>query len=178
MSEEQVSATTAPPESGHVVQAGEGLAERPGRMVMLQTAHTGGTLSMGHSIIKPGILVPPHTHTQEDETWYVIAGAVMLLLGDDIFRLEAGGAAWRPRGHAHASWVAPGDEPAEVVGHVIPGGWETRILEFDRTWVNGEFDESAFVAMASDNGVYWDFDRGRRMADELGLVLMGSGKTP
>ena len=163
-------------ESGYVVQAGEGLAERPGRMVMLQTNQTGGALSMGWSRIQPGILVPPHRHENEDETWYVVSGAVMLLLGEDIFRLEAGGAAWRPRGHIHASWVANGDGPAEVVGHVIPGGWETKILEFDKTWAQGQFDEAAFTEMASSNGVHWDFDRGRDMAKEFGLSLMGSGK--
>ena len=80
---------------------------------------------------------------------------------------------WRPKGHYHASWVPNGAGDAQIITVICPGGWEQRIKEYDQQAAAGGFNEQEFVAMAASHGVTWDFDRGRVMAKEHGLLLMG-----
>jgi len=44
---------------------------------------------------------PPHVHTREDETFYVVSGNLEILLGDTMHRAKAGDFVYIPRGTVH-----------------------------------------------------------------------------
>jgi mannose-6-phosphate isomerase-like protein (cupin superfamily) len=49
----------------------------------------------------PRPIAPLHVHHEDDEAWYVLEGALAFQLGDQVVEVEAGGAAFAPRGVAH-----------------------------------------------------------------------------
>src|SRR5262245_14145895 len=49
----------------------------------------------------PRPIAPLHVHHEDDEAWYVLQGALAFRLGDQVVEVEAGGAAFAPRGLAH-----------------------------------------------------------------------------
>jgi mannose-6-phosphate isomerase-like protein (cupin superfamily) len=52
----------------------------------------------------PRPIAPLHVHHEDDEAWYVLEGALAFQLGDQLIEVEAGGAAFAPRGLAHTYW--------------------------------------------------------------------------
>src|SRR5690349_7791885 len=70
---------------GYVVAAGEGVPDR-GAEVRASGRSTGGSLTAIEITVDQG--PPKHTHTREDESFYVFTGALYVECGDD--RLEAG----------------------------------------------------------------------------------------
>jgi mannose-6-phosphate isomerase-like protein (cupin superfamily) len=52
----------------------------------------------------PRPIAPLHMHHEDDEAWYILEGALAFQLGDQIVEVEAGGAAFAPRGLAHTYW--------------------------------------------------------------------------
>src|SRR5262245_66372607 len=41
-------------------------------------AETGGSFSLWEAVFPPGAGAPPHTHTREDEAFYVLSGEVLI----------------------------------------------------------------------------------------------------
>ncbi|MCL1870813.1 MAG: cupin domain-containing protein [Promicromonosporaceae bacterium] len=50
------------------------------------------------------LIAPVHVHWEDDETWYVLEGALRLLLNDRVVTLAPGGAATAVRGVRHTFW--------------------------------------------------------------------------
>jgi mannose-6-phosphate isomerase-like protein (cupin superfamily) len=53
------------------------------------------------SSLAPGIGVPRHTHTREDETYYVTSGELEVIVGEQTFFLKAGDSLMAPRDIPH-----------------------------------------------------------------------------
>jgi len=51
-----------------------------------------------------GFRIPPHTHSEHDETIYVLEGELGLRLGDETFTLAAGSSFAIPIGVPHSVW--------------------------------------------------------------------------
>ena len=68
--------------------------------VCLSGADTGGAYCLLEVSAAPGISVPRHTHTREDEAYFVLAGELEVTVGDRVFVLHAGDrrASCRPSG--------------------------------------------------------------------------------
>lgn len=47
---------------------------------------------------------PPHTHTHEDEIYYVLEGELTFLIGEDVVTAGPGATVALPRGGLHATW--------------------------------------------------------------------------
>jgi quercetin dioxygenase-like cupin family protein len=62
---------------------------------------TGGAYCLLEVSLAPGIGVPRHTHTREDETYYVTAGELEVIVGEEIFVLKAGDSLMAPRDIPH-----------------------------------------------------------------------------
>lgn len=75
---------------------------------------TGGTLSMIEQVIPAGFELPWHVHHTEDELFYVIDGAVTVIVDGATVALGAGGYAFGPRGVPHGFRVE-GDRPARIL---------------------------------------------------------------
>jgi uncharacterized protein YjlB len=63
-----------------------------------------------------------HVHRNEDETFYVIAGEITVLVGDERIDLAGGDYAFAPRGVPHAYIVRSPD--ARMLTTISPGGLE------------------------------------------------------
>ena len=110
-----------------VVQPGEGRAGEviPGFGVVfkLWSADTGGAVSIVEHPFEPGVLVPPHLHTREDEFSIVTEGEIGFRSGDREVVLGPGGYITKPRGELHAMWNA-GAVPARMIEIISPAGFE------------------------------------------------------
>ncbi|OEU85607.1 hypothetical protein DB35_13640 [Streptomyces abyssalis] len=73
--------------------------------------------------IAPGRLVPPHTHTREDEFSYILQGRVGARVGDQEATAGPGSYILKPRGIMHTFWNA-GPEPARILEILSPAGFE------------------------------------------------------
>jgi quercetin dioxygenase-like cupin family protein len=85
----------------------------------VDATHCGGRLLVMEGEILPGQLIPPHTHSREDECAYILSGVLMYQLGEEVRTVSAGTYVVKPRGVPHAFWNA-GSEPARVMELHVP----------------------------------------------------------
>jgi quercetin dioxygenase-like cupin family protein len=69
--------------------------------VCLGGADTGGAYCLLEVSLAPGIGVPRHTHTHEDESYYVTSGELEVIVGDQVFVLKEGDILMAPRNIPH-----------------------------------------------------------------------------
>jgi len=69
--------------------------------ICLSGADTGGAYCLLEVKLACGICVPRHTHTREDEAYFVLAGELEVIVGDEKFVLRAGDTLMAPRGIPH-----------------------------------------------------------------------------
>jgi quercetin dioxygenase-like cupin family protein len=91
-------------------------------------AQTGGTLGLIEQIVPPGLGSPYHIHRHEDETFYVLEGAVRFFSEGRFWVLGAGGVAFLPRGIPHG-FRTEGDTPSRSLLLATPGAFEEFVAE-------------------------------------------------
>ena len=69
--------------------------------VCLSGADTGGAYCLLDIGLAPGMTVPRHMHTREDEAYYVLSGELEVVVGDEVFILRAGDTLMAPRDIPH-----------------------------------------------------------------------------
>jgi quercetin dioxygenase-like cupin family protein len=69
--------------------------------VCLSGADTGGAYCLLEVALAPGMSVPRHTHTREDEAYYVLSGELEVIVADEVFVLRAGDTLIAPRDIPH-----------------------------------------------------------------------------
>ena len=69
--------------------------------VCLSGADTGGAYCLLDIGLAPAMTVPRHTHTREDEAYYVLSGELEVIVGDEVFILRAGDTLIAPRDIPH-----------------------------------------------------------------------------
>jgi quercetin dioxygenase-like cupin family protein len=94
-----------------------------GVIFALAGAHTGGAYAIVEHPVAPGALVPPHTHSREDEVSYVLSGEVGARIGDTVLQAGPGDYIVKPRGVPHTFWNA-GPAPARLLEIISPAGLE------------------------------------------------------
>jgi len=91
--------------------------------VCLWGADTAGAYCLLELSIAPGIGVPRHTHTLEDEAYYVLAGELEVTVGNEVFVLRAGDTLMAPRDIPHQL-----RNPGDIANHYLivfsPSGFE------------------------------------------------------
>jgi len=92
------------------------------------TAADTGSISIVEHVFSPGVLVPPHRHTREDEISYVVEGEIGFRSDGREVSLGAGGYIVKPRGELHSMWNA-GDRPARMIEIISPAGFENYFVE-------------------------------------------------
>ncbi|MBD2325851.1 quercetin 2,3-dioxygenase [Alkalinema sp. FACHB-956] len=73
--------------------------------------------------MQPHSAVPPHCHSHEDESFYVLSGAMEFRLGDRVIAAPTGTFVHLPKGQVH-QFSNVGSEPATCLCWVTPGGLE------------------------------------------------------
>jgi len=144
--------------SKFVIQAGEGKSVWLGAPNTLgvdfkvDEQQTGSSFSLVEHPIAPGILVPPHIHTREDEFSYVLEGEIGARIGDEVVRATAGCYVVKPRNLWHTFWN-PGPSPARLIEIISPAGFETFFAELAAMAQTGPPDPEAVGRLASRYGV-------------------------
>lgn len=91
--------------------------------VCLAGADTGGAFCLLEMALAPGMGVPLHMHTREDESYFVLRGALEVTVGMETFVLRPGDALLAPRGISHQL-----RNPGSVENHYLlvfsPSGFE------------------------------------------------------
>jgi quercetin dioxygenase-like cupin family protein len=103
-SEEQTMALNEPvlsgPGAGPTVTHGGNSAE-----LKLAGDQSGGDWAVIEWRVRAGDEPPMHTHTREDETLYILEGAITAYVGDEQFDVEAGSYAALPKNVSHGFTV-------------------------------------------------------------------------
>jgi quercetin dioxygenase-like cupin family protein len=84
---------------------------------------TGSILTAFENVIPSGQGPPLHSHDNEDESWYVLAGELDFKLDEEIRRAPAGSFVFVPRGTPHC-FVNVAVEPARILVLFTPSGME------------------------------------------------------
>ncbi|PIB36021.1 cupin [Reichenbachiella sp. 5M10] len=78
--------------------------------------------------VEPGVGIPPHIHTKEDEIFRVIAGQIEIMVDGKTTVLQAGDTAFAPKNISHA-WTVVGTEKAKMITSAFPAGIEMMFQE-------------------------------------------------
>src|SRR5947207_5657012 len=89
---------------------------------------TNGKYALWEAIVLPGGGPPPHTHSREEEGFYVLEGEITLLVGDQRLVAGPGMFANMPVGSLH-SFKNETDRPARMLISVAPAGLEKMFFE-------------------------------------------------
>lgn len=92
---------------------------------------TSGRFTALENVVAPGQGPPLHLHEAQDESWYVIEGALRFRIEDEIVEAPPGSWAWVPRGVRHC-FQAIGDGPARILVMFTPAGMEPFFEAFAR----------------------------------------------
>jgi len=80
------------------------------------------------SNVEPGIGIPPHIHTKEDEIFRVLQGQIELMVDGKTTILNEGDLAFAPKNIPH-SWKVIGTEKAKMMTTAFPAGIEYMFKE-------------------------------------------------
>ena len=98
---------------------------------LLRSQDTGAAFSLHSGTMAPGAGAPLHVHTREDETFYVLAGEVEAIAGDERQSLRTGDCIFLPRGVPHRLHNVS-SESAQVLMLIQPAGLEEFFEEVER----------------------------------------------
>jgi quercetin dioxygenase-like cupin family protein len=101
--------------------------------------------------VDPGVGIPPHIHTKEDEIFRVIKGQVEIMVDGKTTVLEAGDTAFAPKNVAH-SWTVVGTEKAKMITSAFPAGIEKMFEELSNL-PEGPPDFEKVASICGNHGV-------------------------
>jgi mannose-6-phosphate isomerase-like protein (cupin superfamily) len=120
-----------------------------------------GVFTIIEASIPPGDMIPPHTHTREDECNFVLEGELTFDVGGEIVVARAGSFVVKPRGVYHA-FCNTGTEPVRFLEIHTPGEFENYYDEYEQI-VESAMDEDerskARVELGERYGVTWHDER-------------------
>ncbi|WP_212473115.1 cupin domain-containing protein [Bradyrhizobium liaoningense] len=96
-------------------------------------SETGQQFSVWESVVPPGRGAPAHTHTREDEAFYVLSGEVLVDVEGETgpLRLGPGAFLFAPR-HRHHGYRNMGPDTARLLVFAMPGaGLDRMFVAFD-----------------------------------------------
>jgi quercetin dioxygenase-like cupin family protein len=83
---------------------------------------TGGNYAMYEVVVRQGLEPPPHTHTREDEIFYLLEGEATFKSGQVVTEAKAGDHVFQPRNNLH--WFKAKTPTLRGIIIVTPGGLE------------------------------------------------------
>jgi quercetin dioxygenase-like cupin family protein len=91
-------------------------------------AETNGQYAMWEALVPPGGGPPPHLHSREEESFYILEGEIRFQIGDETLVATAGMFANMPVGCPHC-FKNESDAPARMLISVAPAGLEQMFFE-------------------------------------------------
>jgi len=96
---------------------------------MATSEDTNGKYAMWEAIVPPGGGPPPHVHSREEESFYILEGEITFQIGEERVVVTAGMFANMPVGTPH-TFKNESSQPARVLISVAPAGLEEMFFEF------------------------------------------------
>ena len=131
----------------------------------VSAAGSGSSLTIEEWGLPSGVMIPPHTHTREDEYSFVLEGEVTCYVGGEVLVAPAGSYVLKPRNVPHAFYNA-GAGTVRVLEILTPGGFEGYFDEYEEIaakLASGENDEDehrrARAELGERYGVIWHDER-------------------
>lgn len=154
---------------------GEGEKGRVGEMEItfkLSSKETSGLLGLWETVIQPGELgAPPHFHSHTDELCRVMEGSVVVMTGDKITEVKAGGWHLRPRGLVHTFWNI-GPAPARTIDISLPGEHAYYMAELASLFENNKRPQPAdFKRLEQKYDIHYRFDLLKAIMDKYRVKL-------
>lgn len=118
-------------------------------------AETGGSFSLWEDVVPPGAGAPPHTHTREDEAFYVLSGELLIEFEGEPapHRVGPGGFFFGAR-HRRHGYRNVGDQPARVLILCVPScGLDHMFAELDAATAAGMPEIEKLTAICAKYGV-------------------------
>lgn len=94
----------------------------------LSGSDTGNQIMEWVDNVEPGVGIPPHIHTKEDEIFRVVKGQVEIMVNGKTSILKEGDTAFAPKNLPH-SWKVVGTEKAKMITSAFPAGIEHMFKE-------------------------------------------------
>jgi quercetin dioxygenase-like cupin family protein len=149
-----------------------GRADLPGfgTRYLLTGDQTGGRFALVEHTIAPHTLAAPvHSHADEDEYSYVLAGRMGAAVGDEYVEAGPGELVVKPRGIPHAFWNAR-DEEVRLLELVSPAGFERYFAELvPLLGADGPPDFAALAALQGRYRLTMDFESIGPLCERFGL---------
>ena len=95
--------------------------------LLLSGADTGGIYCLLEVSAAAGVSVPRHTHTREDEAYYVLSGELEVAVGEGVFVLKPGDSLMAPRDIPH-QLRNPGSGENHFLLIFSPSGFEEFVM--------------------------------------------------
>jgi quercetin dioxygenase-like cupin family protein len=131
----------------------------------------GGAFTIIEVGLDPGEMIPPHTHTHEDECAFVLEGELTFDVGGEVVLAPAGSFVLKPRGVYH-SFCNTGTVHNRHLEIHTPGEFEDYYDEYERI-VEGEMGEEersrARVELGERYGVVWHEELVAEVRTRFGL---------
>lgn len=96
--------------------------------VILRPEQTGGSMSAIDITLPRGVEPPPHVHTQEDETFYILEGEMHFHINGQATQAKPGDMVFAPRGVPHHFSIE--SSTARFLNVMTPGNMLGYFLEF------------------------------------------------
>lgn len=137
-------------------------------------AVTGGAFSIVEHPVDPGVLIPPHTHTREDEFSFIIEGEIGVRIGDQVFTARPGDYVVKPRRVPHTFWNA-GPGMARLLEIISPPQFDEYFREMNRILTEGgEPDFGRISVLADRYGVSFNMDWVPELCSTYGVTVLGN----
>ncbi len=123
--------------------------------------HFGGALAIIEGTLPPGEMIPPHTHSREDECAFVLEGELTVDVGGEIVVAPIGSFVVKPRGVYHAV-CNTGTEPVRFLEIHTPGEFENyydEYAEIVESAMNEDERLKARAELGERYGVTWHDER-------------------
>jgi quercetin dioxygenase-like cupin family protein len=161
------------PESKLKLSATEGeRADFPrlGTRFIVRSDQTDGRFALIEHTIPPRALAAPvHTHQNEDEYSYVLAGRMGAMVGDEVVEAGPGELVNKPRGIPHAFWNA-GDDEVRLLELISPGGFDRYFDDMAPILAaGGAPDFEALAAVQARYGLTMDRESIGPLTERFGL---------
>ncbi|TDH21321.1 cupin domain-containing protein [Segetibacter sp. 3557_3] len=95
---------------------------------LISPEQTNGTMALVDMTLPKGVEPPPHCHTNEDETFYVLEGAMTFRVGEKTVEARAGDSVFAPRMVPHEFII--NSTTARFLTVITPGKFLEYFMEF------------------------------------------------
>lgn len=160
----------------------EPLMPGPGNVdirTIIHSRQTAGQISNVEVAVAPKQMGPsPHVLNHLDEMMYVLEGTAMVIIGKEIYKVEAGGWNFRPHGIVHSFWNAS-DKPLRFIDFFFNQNFEDYLEDLFHKiipdMVKGNLTPGTpeianrITALDKKFGVTWFHNQRQAIVDKYGL---------